>query len=53
MLYNGLLFLLCDVSPIILQLSTLIFGYIRQKEEKKQLLRDSGKDETLQYLHQD
>ena len=34
-IYNGLLLVFCDIIPIGFQLSTMIFGYIRKKNEKK------------------
>lgn len=33
--YNALLLVFCDIIPIGFQLSTMIFGYIRKKNEKK------------------
>lgn len=33
--FNIILFLFCDIIPICFQLSTLIFGYIRKRNEKK------------------
>ena len=34
-LYNFFSFLFCDIIPICFQLSTLIFGYIRKRNQKK------------------
>lgn len=33
--FNSILFIFCDIIPICFQLSTLIFGYIRKRNQKK------------------
>ena len=37
-IFNGILFVCCDIIPIYFQLFTLIFGFIRKRQERKQKL---------------
>ena len=43
--YNGFMLIFADLIPLAFQLSTLVFGYIRNKNEKKMVI-DNDKNTT-------
>ena len=44
--YNGVTLLICDIIPIMFQLSTLIFGYIRKRNDKRYRLEVERRKEV-------
>ena len=46
--YNGVTLLVCDIIPIMFQLSTLIFGYIRKRNDKRYRLEVERRKELTE-----